>query len=192
MSKDFKRGIIENYFLVASTSDPPLTASSIVIDKQAILRIGGFPEGIGSGEDLLTWARLAVHCSIAYSMKALAFFWTPTQIGERNNRFDYAGDPVGDALLELREQIDERRKKDFSRYLALWYRMNAITYLRLGKRKLALRHAILSIKYGGLSSRIVLLSLLAFVPANADRVIYRMKLFIEKKRRNHVRNSGNN
>ena len=52
------RGLLTNYFEVASSSHPPLWTSAVVVKKEAILSVGGFPEGIKSGEDLLTWARL--------------------------------------------------------------------------------------------------------------------------------------
>ena len=53
-------GILDNYFEVASCSHPPICSISIMVRKEALLRIGGFPVGIRSGEDLLTWARLAL------------------------------------------------------------------------------------------------------------------------------------
>ena len=45
-----------------------------MVKKEAIQSIGGFPVGIKSGEDLLTWARLATLYKIAYSSEALAVF----------------------------------------------------------------------------------------------------------------------
>ena len=45
-----------------------------MVKKMAIQAIGGFPLGIKSGEDLLTWARLAVSGAIVYSRKSLAVF----------------------------------------------------------------------------------------------------------------------
>ena len=67
-------GLLTNYFEVASSSHPPLWTSAVVVKKEAILSVGGFPEGIKSGEDLLTWARLAATFKIAYSLKPLSVF----------------------------------------------------------------------------------------------------------------------
>lgn len=67
-------GVLTNYFEVASNSHPPIWTSAIMVKKEAIQAIGGFPVGIKSGEDLLTWARLAVHNEIAYSRKIMAIF----------------------------------------------------------------------------------------------------------------------
>ena len=67
-------GILSNYFEVASCSHPPLWTSAVVVKKLVIQAVRGFPIGIKSGEDLLTWARLAVSGTIAYSIKSLAMF----------------------------------------------------------------------------------------------------------------------
>ena len=67
--------IMGNYFEIASCSAPPLWTSAICVKKEALLTVGGFPQGVKSGEDLLTWARLAVRYRIAYSNKVLATFY---------------------------------------------------------------------------------------------------------------------
>ena len=67
-------GLLNNYFEIASCSHPPICSISIMVRKNAIQSIGGFPVGIKSGEDLLTWAKLAVKYKIAYSTKPLAVF----------------------------------------------------------------------------------------------------------------------
>ena len=67
-------GILSNYFEVACCSHPPLWTSAVMVKKQAIQAVGGFPVGIKSGEDLLTWARLAVNGVIAFSNLSMAIF----------------------------------------------------------------------------------------------------------------------
>ena len=67
-------GILANYFEVASCSHPPICSISIMVRKGVFESVGGFPIGIKSGEDLLTWARLACKYKIAYSTKPLAVF----------------------------------------------------------------------------------------------------------------------
>jgi len=68
-------GIIEDYFKVAAKSDPPLWTSAVAVSKDAIQSVGMFPVGVTSGEDLLTWARLACRYNIAYSTQVGAVFW---------------------------------------------------------------------------------------------------------------------
>lgn len=67
-------GILDNYFQILLMGRPPIHSSSVAIRKEAIKSIGGFPTMIKSGEDLITWARLAVNFKIAYSKKALSYF----------------------------------------------------------------------------------------------------------------------
>lgn len=64
-------GILKDYFRVAAFSQPPVCASSVVIRKDCLESVGGFPVGITSGEDLITWARLAYRYEIATVRSAL-------------------------------------------------------------------------------------------------------------------------
>ena len=58
-------GIID-YFELAYKGYSPLHPSSLVVERSALLKIGGFPEGVKAGEDLITWAKLALDAMIAY------------------------------------------------------------------------------------------------------------------------------
>lgn len=62
-------GILNNYFKVASNSDSPINSTVVCATKKAFSEIDGFPTGVTSGEDLLTWAKLACKNNIAYSKK---------------------------------------------------------------------------------------------------------------------------
>ena len=48
-------GELEDYFAIAANSTPPICTGTACIRVGALLKYGGFPEGITSGEDLLTW-----------------------------------------------------------------------------------------------------------------------------------------
>lgn len=118
-----KEGLMESYFMVAANSDPPFCSISVMIRKAALQAIGGFPEGIGQGEDLLTWARLAVNGSIAYAGKSLAIFHTDAQhrLGAPK-RVPKEEDPVGKALAELPNH------PGLAAYNAQWHLMRASMY----------------------------------------------------------------
>lgn len=102
-------GVLTNYFEVASNSHPPIWTSAIMVKKEAIQAIGGFPVGIKSGEDLLTWARLAVHNEIAYSRKIMAIFHvegynvSESQSGYRQNKtwWEMSCPPCGTFIIRL-------------------------------------------------------------------------------------------
>lgn len=53
-------GLLTNYFEVCSCSHPPVWSSAVCVEKSLLQEIGGFPLGVTSGEDLLTWARIAI------------------------------------------------------------------------------------------------------------------------------------
>ena len=98
---EFREGVVQKYFEVASKSDPPLCSSAIAVRSTAIRAIGGFPVGVASGEDLLTWARLAAEYEIAYSIAPLATFWEPEEISSRPGRVPAVPDRVGEELTRL-------------------------------------------------------------------------------------------
>ena len=54
-----KEGILSNYFEVAACSHPPICSISVMIKKQPLKAINGFPSHVKSGEDLITWAKLS-------------------------------------------------------------------------------------------------------------------------------------
>lgn len=110
-------GVLNNYFEVASCSNPPLWTSAIVVKKKAIVNIGDFPIGVKSGEDLLTWARLAVHNKIAYSKKKKAVY----RLGYSNPRPPEPTDYVGEQLEKLYELYPTIYA--IKKYIAFWYKM---------------------------------------------------------------------
>lgn len=112
-----KDGILSNYFEVASCSNPPICSISIMTKKEAILSIGGFPTGVKSGEDLLTWARLATKYKIAYSFESLAIY----QLGYSNPRPPEEQDYVGEQLEKL--SLTYKKTLMLKRYVAFWYKM---------------------------------------------------------------------
>ena len=91
-------GILNNYFEVSACSHPPLCSSAVTVKKSALEEIGGFPVGISSGEDLLTWAKLAIKFEIAYSLGVMAVF-----IKNENSTFRVPDTPdlVGSELQKI-------------------------------------------------------------------------------------------
>ena len=127
-------GILENYFHIASISDPPLWTSAIVVTKNAITAANGFPVGTTSGEDLLTWARLAVKFKIAYDTETLALFrqraLTHTKLTRNPDSHDY----VGISLKRLLKNIPPSKQNDLKHYIAFWHKIRASMYLQLNQR----------------------------------------------------------
>lgn len=109
-------GVIDSYFVMAAHSAPPLWTSAVMVRTEAIRAIGGFPTGIRSGEDLLTWASLAATGSIAYCRTPSAVYVR----GCSNPRPPEAEDLVG---LSLERLYSRHRAPGLKHYIALWYNM---------------------------------------------------------------------
>lgn len=156
---NFKRGILHTYFCVAIASDPPVCSSSVAVRREAIEAIGGFPVGIGSGEDLLTWARLAVRYPLAYEAKVQAVF-VVSGIERRPDVLDRVGSELA-VLMQAHPGT-----LGLSNYLGLWCRMQAVMAMRFNDAALARQRAWLAVRYGPLQSRNVYTLFMAWLPAS--------------------------
>jgi len=135
-----QEGILGDYFRIAAASDPPLWTSAVAVTKKAILAVNGFEVGVTSGEDLLTWARLATRYPIAYSAQRLSLYHmgencTPSMLQRHPDK----GDVVGAELRKLLHSVKPERRKWLRRYIGLWDKMRASALLQQGETGLALR-----------------------------------------------------
>jgi len=166
-------GILTNYFEVASCSHPPLWTSAIVVEKKAILSVGGFPVGIKAGEDLLTWARLAIKYQIAFNRNNLAIFDVPENLKSREPRIDIHQDVVFVELLKLYH--DKTEKKDIKKYIARWNEMRVVVFIQNGNRLKAFIPLFRVIKYGGNCIKILYLLMLIVSPVGFQNNIEKIK-----------------
>lgn len=145
-------GMLSNYFEVASCSHPPICSISIMVKKEAIQSIGGFPVGIKSGEDLLTWARLATLYKIAYSRCVLAVF-IDTKLNSKESKIGKRAGGERYITNELRKLYDEmsngQQKQFIKDYIIRWYKIYAVTLIEIRKSHSALSVALEAIKFGG-------------------------------------------
>ncbi len=164
MPFDGEDGIVDNYFVVASCSHPPLWTSAVMVRKSAILATGGFPVGIRSGEDLLTWARLAVSGKVAFSKRVSAVY--DLGIG-----YDFAnlpprrqdeGDPVGRQLMKLYKE--HGHINGFRKYISHWHKMRASVAIRFGSRKETIAETMKSLWYNPFNYKVVPFIVLAILP----------------------------
>ncbi|MCF8383427.1 MAG: glycosyltransferase family 2 protein [Chlorobium sp.] len=169
-----ERGVLENYFEVAACSDPPLWSSAICIRRDALHEIGGFPLNVKSGEDLLTWARLAARKPPVYSTKPLAVFWQEKAhtYDDRPNRMPEPDDPVGKGLAELKKK-PEALSRDIDNYLSMWHKMRSSIYLRLGLRGSALVETLKGLYYQPLNKKLYIYLLLCAMPQALTRNIFK-------------------
>ena len=141
-------GILNNYFEICSCSQSPVCSSVVCIERTLLLNVGGFPVGIKAGEDLLTWARIAVRTDWAYSMK-------PTAIYMLGQGYDYSKKPArrqndsNPVCAELKELLksDYDRKNELSHFIGRFYKMKASISLRFGDHKDTIYNCMKSLWY---------------------------------------------
>lgn len=163
-----QNGILTNYFEVASFSHPPICSINVVVSKMALAAVHGFPVGIYSGEDLLTWARLASRYAIAYSKRPLAVFFQPELPDLKPKRVPDSQNRVGQELIKLWNETHAHYLKG---YIGRWFEMRASVYLRLGENRLALFSVTNAIRFG-FKMKLLIYALLLFLP-----VSWRLKIF---------------
>lgn len=138
-------GVLSNYFEVASCSHPPLWTSAVMVRKSTFQNIEGFPLGIKSGEDLLTWARLACRYKIAYCKTPLAVFNVDGyDTKEKPKRIPAEVDVVGQELKKLYKTYDAPGLKQ---YVGLWHKMRSSVYMRLRMRGKSIKEAMYGLRY---------------------------------------------
>ncbi|NTV93464.1 MAG: glycosyltransferase family 2 protein [Chlorobiaceae bacterium] len=169
-----EQGVLENYFEVGSCSDPPLWSSAICIRKAALQEIGGFPLDVKSGEDLLTWARLAVRKPPVYCARPLAVFWQEKAhtYDDKPNRTPEANDPVGKGLAALKT-IPGAEVRHLGLYLSMWHKMRSSIYLRLGLRRKAFPEILKGLLHQPTNSKLYIYLLLCVLPQNVTRNIFK-------------------
>ena len=153
----------ENYFHIASISDAPLWTSAVVASKSSLIECGGFPEGVTSGEDLITWAKLASGYKIARLNETLAVYYTPTTgpTGKVPRDLTSTKDAVGTELINLSLQYPQ---KGINEYVSFWYKMRAVINLNRRNRIAALKCAAKSVRYFPSNVKAWVLMPLSFMP----------------------------
>ncbi len=162
---DAFEGVLNNYFQIAVSGAPPVWSSATCARKNALLAVGSFPVGVKSGEDLLTWARIAAHFQVAYSMKCLAIFYQTTSCiyVTPPRRVPEIFDVVGIGLDALLNIISRDQRHALNSYCAQWHKMRASCYLRLDMQSKARSEIYHALKYS-FNLRMIFYLILSFMP----------------------------
>ena len=168
-------GILKDYFKISACSHPPVWTSATCVRKTALSKIGGFPVGVTSGEDLLTWAKIAVENKIAYSFNCCSIYniSASEDYSAFPSRIPDNDDVVGRGLTELLNIVEANRKLSLRRYCALWHKMRASEYLQLGMKTQARREIFLSLNYE-CRLRLIIYLMLSFNPTKLIRKVFRL------------------
>lgn len=158
-----EHGVLTNYFEVASYSHPPVCSICVCVDRSLLHEIGGFPMGIKSGEDLLTWARIAVRTQWAYSMKVMAQYNVELFSNKPGRPHDEI-DNVGDGLVALLCKIDEKREWQLRKYISHWYKMRTSVYMQRGMVKNTWEYGIKALRYNICNYKVLIMMLMVLLP----------------------------
>ena len=140
-------GELTNYFIVASSSHPPICSITIMVRREAMLAKGGFPGGVPNGEERMTWARLAVRYRIAYSKSVKATYMLKAGHGVNSKPVNI---PPGNVVGSELEKLLVGYKGDvvaLRNYIGRWYKIRSHIFLRGGERYNAFVNIIRTIKY---------------------------------------------
>lgn len=130
----------EQYYSL-SLKSPLITSSSVVVKKASLQEAGGFPEGVGVGEDLVTWARLMDKNYLYLEDMPLAnyFFDTNSSLHVASLKKNAPEELLG--FFEARYCESSLEEKIY--YLVLLCR--SFSALAIGRKKLAILKKILRI-----------------------------------------------
>ncbi len=180
---NFKDGIIKNYFEIASKSDPILWSSAVTVKREAILSIDGFPFGIRAGEDLVTWAKLAAHFDIAFSIISKAYFVKETNIQDNTPRIPDDNDYVSNELMKILLEQNKNKIVGIKDYIAYWHKIRVSIFLRLNLEKNAKnefkKYSMYSKK---LTIRYWIYFVLVFTPKIIKKPLLKLVMFFKMKR----------
>lgn len=116
-------GYVDDFFK-ASAKGSVAKSSKICIKKQALIDIGGFPEGVVAGEDLYVWIMLALNgkvaCDMSYS--AIVYQEKDESRSSRNNSVPYP-------FIYLSKNQNIKKTKSLNKYLFVVFYKHFISSL---------------------------------------------------------------
>ncbi|MBD9359867.1 glycosyltransferase family 2 protein [Methylomonas fluvii] len=162
------RLLITDYFMTVVENGYFLFTSSVAIKKEIFEDLGGFPVGVKSGEDTLTWARLACQGDVAYTKVATSYYMLPNvSLGERKNflRRPQIPDYVGSELIKLLDS-SIKNKMSLQKYIAYWHRIRAMIFLELNERANGYFEIWKAISHDHVKLKDILCCILLLLPLN--------------------------
>ncbi|MEO0071188.1 MAG: glycosyltransferase family 2 protein [candidate division WOR-3 bacterium] len=165
----------------------PFCTNTIVIKKDVLLSIGGFPEGIAKSQDGDTWLRLAFHYPIAWSSIPTALIHTDGENHVATGKYIWMGiPPFFKSLCGLvREKGGWNNvRKEIVHYVMKLHRNAYITNILAGNKKAAMQIAadFRSVKGHRLKGYLLLLLLpVAYVPPGIIDWLWRIRRSIKTR-----------
>jgi glycosyltransferase involved in cell wall biosynthesis len=133
------------FFEMATKCQSPIHTSAVVVAKHALKAVGGFPPGINSGEDLITWIRLALLGPIAFHPEPCAVYFVRLDDGIKptvaSRRF------MSRELSLLLLDPKALNVRGFQEYATKLLSAVSEDLIVLGERREALRNHLLALRY---------------------------------------------
>ena len=174
-----EEGIIDNYYEMASGTDFPIHMSSYAVRKREIQKIGGFPVGIPSGEDVITLARLHAVCDIAYSKRPTSIYYLIYE--GKNVRPVLMNNPLDKAFDRLFKEASHR--KGVRRFVSSWHKRRMVGAIYAGNYLLMCREFFIALRLYPLQRKLYTSLLLSFFSRCTGKDLYSINRILNKKRR---------
>lgn len=157
---------IDDYFTEAVDREFPVHSSAVMVSRAALGAVGGFPVGVGSGEDVLTWARLSCLGAFPMGRAATAIYMAPPVSPDlRRAAVRRPVDPCPVlAGLDALAVAYPARADSIHALRGLWLRIRNMAHTELNERRAALRDLVAAVRCSGLRRRDVLMAGLLCVP----------------------------
>jgi glycosyltransferase involved in cell wall biosynthesis len=170
-------GILINYFFVATYSHPPICSSAVVIKKTSLKNIGEFPIGVISGEDLITWAKLAVTYQIGYCLDPKSIFYqgeSHEPISKPVRKYNQY-DVVAEELIKIYNSSLKPLKNDIRNYISHWYKMRTSVCVRDYNLSGVWESGLKSFKYNPFNIKIYVFLFMSLLPKCIQKLILKIK-----------------
>lgn len=174
--------IIEDLGSESVLFDLPFNTSSVMVRRSALLALGGFPVGVTTGEDWLIWLKLSCAGQVAYSARPTAYYNEPSVV-QSQARPQQTPDVVGAGLRQLMRE-HPAHAVGLRRFLALWHRMRAVSFMELNERRACVRDLIQAVKLDKVTSKdLICFGMLGLPKGLRARLLTAKRLAKRAKRR---------
>jgi glycosyltransferase involved in cell wall biosynthesis len=165
-------GFLTDYFKHAYRGSPPIHTDSVCVSKRALLHVGLFPVNVKIGEDLLTWARLAIAYKIAYSNSIKSNYSFPISVNSTTVfRLPDEEDVVGDELVNLLSLVpDKKTYCDLRKYISHWHKMRLHLFIHNNLRSQSNKEYLQCIKFNVFNYKAHLLFYYSFLPGFLKKI----------------------
>lgn len=172
-------GVMDNWYEVATGINAPANMSTLAVEKRLIQRIGGFPTGIRSGEDIVTLARLNIHTDYAYSLRHTAIIHLIyTGKNARPIEKKEPLDAMFDSLL-----YEAQGRKGVSEFVAFWHKQQMVRAIYQHKYALAAQHGLHSLRIRPLQYKVFVAAAMALYSVHSKTDLYSLQQKFKKRRK---------